>query len=170
MLKLEPFDLSLYSVNKYLFSFLLESSNKYGISLKKIEKGGVKKFSESVLFSNLVNSVKLGEDLSGIKTIHKAKGAEFRTVFVYLHNEAHLNCILNPDLENEDDLHRIFYVAFSRAMDNLFILTPSLSPEEWRSLKELNLDIKIYEGIKAEHEYIPGINNHVNKSLFDFIS
>lgn len=105
-----------------------------------------------------------------IRTIHKAKGAEFRAVFVYLHDESYLNCILNPDLESENDLHRIFYVAFSRAKDDLFILTPSLSPERWRSLKELNLNVKIYEGIKAEHEYIPKIKNHVNKSLFDFIS
>jgi ATP-dependent exoDNAse (exonuclease V) beta subunit len=76
---------------------------------------------------------------------------------------------LSPDLESEDDLHRIFYVAFSRAMDNLVILTPSLSPEKWKSLKELDLDIEIYESIKAEYEYIPKINNRVNKSLFDFI-
>lgn len=171
MLDLEPFDVSLYSVNESLFSFLSDNSNKYGIYLKKIaSKGSVKDFSESVLFSNLVSCVKLGEDLGYIRTIHKSKGAEFRTVFVYLHDESHLDCILNPDLESEDDLHRIFYVAFSRAMDNLFILTPSLSPERWRSLKELNLDIKIYEDMKAEHEYMPKIKNYVNKSLFDFIS
>ena len=149
VLDLEPFDLSLYSVNEYLFSFLSGNSNKYGISLKKIAKGNVKNFTESVLFSNLVSSVKLGEDLGYIRTIHKAKGAEFRTVFVYLHDESHLNCILSPDLESEDDLHRIFYVAFSRAMDNLFILTPSLSPEKWKSLKALNLDIEIYERYKS---------------------
>ena len=99
MLDLEPFDLTLYSVNEYLFLSLLDNSNKYGIYLKKIAKGKVKDFSESVLFSNLVSGVKLGEDLSYIRTIHKAKGAEFRTVFVYLHDESHLDCILNPDLE-----------------------------------------------------------------------
>lgn len=169
VLDLEPFDLSLYSVNESLFSFLLDNGNKYGIYLKKISsQGNVKAFSESVLFSNLISGVKLGEDLGYIRTIHKAKGAEFRTVFIYLHKESHLNCILNPDLDSENDLHRIFYVAFSRAMDNLFILTPSLSPENWESLKGLNLDIKIYESIRAEHEYIPKIDNRVNRSLFDF--
>lgn len=169
ILDLEPFDLSLYSVNESLFSFLSDNDNKYGIYLKKISsQGNVKAFSESVLFSNLINGVKLGEDLSYIRTIHKAKGAEFRTVFIYLHKESHLNCILNPDLESENDLHRIFYVAFSREMDSLFILTPSLSPENWESLKSLNLDIKIYESIGAEHEYIPKINNRVNRSLSDF--
>ncbi|AAM05538.1 TPA: ATP-dependent helicase [Methanosarcina acetivorans] len=168
VLDLEPFNLSLYRVNESLFSFLSDNGNKYGIFLKKIAKGNFKKFSESVLFSNLVSGVKLGEDLGYIRTIHKAKGAEFKTVFVYLHDESHLNCVLNPDLENEDDLHRIFYVAFSRAMDNLFILTPSLSPENWESLKGLNLEIEIYESIEAEHEYIPKINNRVNRSLLDF--
>lgn len=158
IISLEPFDLSLYSVNENLFSFLSDNHNKYEINLQKITnrniKGSsesIKGFSESVLFSNLLNGVKLGEDLNYIRTIHKAKGAEFRTVFVYLHDEAHLDCILNPNPKGEDDLHRIFYVAFSRAMDNLFILTPSLSSEKSKSLKALNLDIEIHKSaIKTE--------------------
>lgn len=143
MVDLELSDLSLYSVNEYLVSFLSKNASKYELSLQKIKSGKINDFSRSVLFSNLVRGVKLGEDLAYIRTIHKAKGAEFRTVFVYLHDEVHLNCILKPDLESKDDLHRIFYVAFSRAMDNLFILVPSLSPEKWKSLEALNLDIQI---------------------------
>jgi DNA helicase II / ATP-dependent DNA helicase PcrA len=136
-------DLSLYAVNEDLISFLLKNTNEYKISLQRITKGEINSFSRSILFSNLVGGVKLGEDLAYIRTIHKAKGAEFKTVFVYLHDEVHLNCILKPNLEGKKDLNRIFYVAFSRAMDNLFILMPSLSPEKQKSLEALNLGIQI---------------------------
>ena len=58
------------------------------------------------------------EDTSNHITIHKAKGAEFENVFV-IGNKDTLSLLLKPDLMNDEE-HRIFYVAMSRAKKKLF--------------------------------------------------
>lgn len=59
-------------------------------------------------------------------TVHKAKGGEFDNVFVALEREEYLDFLLNPNLENNEE-HRIYYVAISRAKERLFISVPRLS-------------------------------------------
>lgn len=70
--------------------------------------------------------MKITEDKSIHRTIHKAKGAEFDDVLLILNNENDLNFLLEPNLANEE--HRINYVAVSRAKEHLFICVPTLSP------------------------------------------
>ena len=60
------------------------------------------------------------EDTSNHITIHKAKGAEFKNVFV-IGNKDTLSLLLKPDLMNNEE-HRIFYVAMSRAKKKLFTI------------------------------------------------
>ena len=57
------------------------------------------------------------EDTSNHITIHKAKGTEFKNVFV-IGNKDTLSLLLKPDLMNDEE-HRIFYVAMSRAKKKL---------------------------------------------------
>lgn len=62
-----------------------------------------------------------------LSTIHSAKGLEWHTVFMIYVAEGHLPSYLS--LENEDDIEeerRLFYVAATRAKENLFLLKPHL--------------------------------------------
>lgn len=56
-----------------------------------------------------------------IATMHSSKGLEFDTVFIVDANEGitpHKKAVLPPDIEEE---RRLFYVAMTRAKDNLYI-------------------------------------------------
>ena len=62
-----------------------------------------------------------------LSTIHSAKGLEWHTVFLIYVADGHLPSYLS--LENEDELEeerRLFYVASTRAKENLFLLKPHL--------------------------------------------
>ena len=79
--------------------------------------------------------VKIPEDISQHKTIHKAKGDEFDNVLVALQDEKDIGFLLNPDLENEE--HRVRYVAISRAKEMLFISVPELGQNNLDALKNV---------------------------------
>jgi DNA helicase II / ATP-dependent DNA helicase PcrA len=62
-----------------------------------------------------------------LSTIHSAKGLEWHTVFLLYVAEGHLPSYLS--LENEDAVEeelRLFYVAATRAKENLFLLKPHI--------------------------------------------
>ena len=62
-----------------------------------------------------------------LSTIHSAKGLEWHTVFLIYAAEGHLPSYLS--LENEDDIEeerRLFYVAATRAKENLIFLKPHI--------------------------------------------
>jgi DNA helicase-2/ATP-dependent DNA helicase PcrA len=62
-----------------------------------------------------------------LSTIHSAKGLEWHTVFLIYVAEGHLPSYLS--LENEDAIEeerRLFYVASTRAKENLFLLKPHI--------------------------------------------
>jgi len=88
------------------------------------------------------------DDTRDAKTIHKAKGAEFNTVLVYLSKEEDLTKIITPEIipkENTDQLEeqRILYVGISRARDNLYIALPSLNDESVKVFTERKLPIDV---------------------------
>ncbi|MBI4982226.1 MAG: ATP-dependent helicase [Candidatus Omnitrophica bacterium] len=62
-----------------------------------------------------------------LSTIHSAKGLEWNTVFMIYVAEGYMPSYLS--LENEDEIEeerRLFYVAATRAKENLFLLKPHL--------------------------------------------
>ncbi len=62
-----------------------------------------------------------------LSTIHSAKGLEWHTVFLIYVAEGHLPSYLS--LESEDEIEeerRLFYVAATRAKNNLFLLKPHI--------------------------------------------
>lgn len=82
------------------------------------------------------------EDTSNHITIHKAKGAEFKNVFV-IGNKDTLSLLLKPDLMNDEE-HRIFYVAMSRAKKKLFLQFDYLDINEQKKIKE-RYDVNILQ-------------------------
>lgn len=84
-------------------------------------------------------SLKINDSQGYIRTIHSAKGSEFNSVLVIM-DEKQKKYLFNFDLEKEE--HRIFYVAFSRAKEKLFINVPILNESEAEYLIKRNIDIQ----------------------------
>lgn len=110
-------------------------------SLSIFRKGAGKTFYETHSYQQLSLCVNIIEDTSKHKTIHKSKGDEFDNV-ILITNESNLDFLLSPNLiENEE--HRVYYVAISRARERLFINVPTLSEKNETKLKELFQIIRI---------------------------
>ncbi|MHA1293166.1 MAG: ATP-dependent helicase [Promethearchaeota archaeon] len=82
-----------------------------------------------------------------LSTIHKAKGLEWKVVFIINLLESYFPYIRNLDKKADiEEERRIFYVAITRAKDILYLLTPKLIHKSYgtktlsisRFIKELN--------------------------------
>jgi DNA helicase II / ATP-dependent DNA helicase PcrA len=86
-------------------------------------------------YKDFAKSVNYNDDNLHFITIHKSKGLGFENVvLVFTDKNDALNFLLNTDLGKDDDEHRIYYVACSRARKRLFINCPELTEEEKNAL------------------------------------
>lgn len=97
--------------------------------------GNIKTFYETNKYEQIALCVNILEDSSNYRTIHKSKGDEFDNVML-ITNEKELEFLLNSDIENNEE-HRVYYVAISRAKERLFINVPELILEKENKLREL---------------------------------
>ncbi len=111
---------------KSLYNFFLMVKKEINTEIANLKTGSIKDFYEQHTYQELAVCVKITEDASLHRTIHKAKGAEFDNVLLILCDEKGLEFLLNPDLEKKEE-HRINYVAVSRAKEQLFISVPALT-------------------------------------------
>ncbi|TAL80607.1 MAG: ATP-dependent helicase [Bacteroidetes bacterium] len=113
-------------INLSLYDFLQFIKPRINKSLSNLSnRGNIKPFYTSHSYKQMAVCVKVTEEYTPFRTIHKAKGAEFDSVFLALEDESDLVFLLSPNLSNEE--HRINYVALSRARDQMFISVPTLS-------------------------------------------
>ena len=122
----------------YNFYQLIKSDIKTTLSNMRASAG--KTFYEEKTYLQLAVCVKIPEDLSRHKTIHKAKGDEFKNVLVVLKEEQNLSFLTAPNLlaTNDDgEEQRVYYVGASRAMERLFITVPELSEQNRNHLSSL---------------------------------
>ena len=112
--------------NESLFNFFTILKRDIKSEISDLRSGGAKTFYDAHSYEQMALCVKIPEDLSRDKTIHKAKGDEFDNVLLILSEEKDLLFILNPDIENNEE-HRVNYVGVSRAKNKLFISVPELS-------------------------------------------
>jgi len=117
--------------NKYLHGH-------YGVSLK-ITRGKISNCYESKKYKQIAVNIQINDDGSFHRTIHKSKGDEFDNVLVIIPSEEDLDFLLNPDIT--DEKNRVYYVALSRAIENLFINIPKLSEDNKTKLNELGFEI-----------------------------
>lgn len=103
------------------------------IKLSGFRAGAIKNFYEDNTYKKMAMCINIVEDVSNHITIHKSKGAEFENVLV-IGNADLLKFLLEPDLNNNEE-HRIYYVAMSRAQRKLFIQFDDLSEEEENKLR-----------------------------------
>lgn len=124
--------------------------NDNGIAtLAGFKAGAPKTFYENTEYEHLASDVKNLYEAGEHRTIHKSKGDEFNSVLLILDKDKNgrfdedkeLSFLLKPNLENDED-HRVMYVALSRAEDNLFIAVPSLSAANISEMKNRNLRVE----------------------------
>ena len=115
------------------FYSLLKEQEK-DVQLSNFRPGAIKSFYENTSYINLALCVNITEDISNHITIHKAKGAEYENVFV-VGNKSFLDFLMNPDIE-ENEEHRVFYVALSRAKKRLFMCLEDLSSSDENYIRE----------------------------------
>lgn len=107
------------------YNFLV---NDLHIRMAKIIGKAIKDFYVNHTYADAALGVKYGDSNDKHKTIHKSKGEEFDNVFVILKDEDNIEFLLSPDLYG-NIVHRVYYVAASRAIKRLFINVPTLSAE-----------------------------------------
>ncbi|MBE4949855.1 ATP-dependent helicase [Chryseobacterium culicis] len=100
-----------------------------------ITRGRAKEFYERYSFQQLAVCIRIDNERSPSKTIHKSKGDEFDNVLVVLKKEEHFDFLVRQTLRTEE--HRIFYVAVSRARERLFISVPTLEEGKLRQIEHL---------------------------------
>lgn len=114
------------------YNFLV---NDLHVEITKIEGTAIRDFYQNHTYADAALGVKYGDSNDKHKTIHKSKGEEFDNVFVILEKEEDLGFLLSPNL-NGNNVHRVYYVAASRAIKRLFICVPTLSEENHIKLRD----------------------------------
>jgi DNA helicase-2/ATP-dependent DNA helicase PcrA len=93
-----------------------------------------------------------------LSTVHQAKGLEWNTVFVIDLNDGRFPSARLLKTEYEEEERRLFYVAVTRAKDELYLCYP-ITSEDWhvlgflrpsRFIKELPEDV--YEEVVVEDD------------------
>ncbi|OAA85097.1 UvrD-helicase domain-containing protein [Clostridium coskatii] len=133
--------------NVTITKFYNKLKDSIGIDIRKISKGNIKIFYDSIKYTDVALWIKINEDNSIHRTIHKAKGDEFDNVIVIVKGKINkpfdenedLAFLLNPDLSQESQ--RVYYVAVSRARENLFINVPELSSDNAKKLESYGFNI-----------------------------
>jgi DNA helicase-2/ATP-dependent DNA helicase PcrA len=129
--------------------FLLEETEIHFSEIRRNEKkpSRIQMLYDSILFKDAALSVNIQEDEGLYRTIHKSKGEQFENVLVIVlpqggkpyKEDKDLSFLLKPSIDEVN--HRVFYVAMSRAMNNLYVNVPSLSSKNHSYLKEVGFDI-----------------------------
>lgn len=123
----------LKSYDKYCNGTLLDFLNKLreiDERIPKVSRGGVLETYQKP-YADYAKSVNYTDDNTHFITIHKSKGLGFDNVLlVFPEKDVGLQFLLNTDLQQEDDDHRLYYVACSRARNRLFINLPELDEKE----------------------------------------
>ena len=142
--------MSLGSAIQYIIStmgyidYLREYANKYGQSLDDLEdvleefKGAAEGFKTITEFLIHVNNVeeqiessKAVEDGVILSTIHGVKGMEFNNVYIINCNEEVIPHKSSME-ENIEEERRLFYVAITRAIHNLYVFSPKTMRGKFR--------------------------------------
>lgn len=134
----EPCDRSLFDINNNLMKPLLEK--KYSIKLTSFTDGERKEFAKSTMFRDLIQSLQVRQEMEPVRTIHKAKGAQFNSVLVCLRDEDDFVKHFVERTGKKEEI-RVRYVAASRAMERLYIHVPQLSAANIEKVKKLGLEV-----------------------------
>lgn len=125
------------SITEFYNEFIINYCSFRG----KITRGKIKEKYDNLKYNEIASLIKLDDEKSNFKTIHKTKGEEVDNILILLDHEEFkestgLNFLLSPDMTIEE--HRVFYVAISRAKKRVFISIPEISEEFKEKLKNIS--------------------------------
>ena len=92
--------------------------------------------SQVALLSEVDNDTAADDDCVTLSTIHQAKGLEWKIVFVIFLGEGlfpHYRVITGGDPEDMEEETRLFYVALTRAEDQLYLSYPRYNGHSYDS-------------------------------------
>ncbi len=124
-----------------LMDFYSFVNSQLGLGLKGFRRGDAKTYYETHQYRDAALGVKGADADTKHKTIHKSKGDEFDNVFVVLNEEKDLAFMLAPQLDDEV-AHRVYYVGISRAIQRLYVNTPTLSVENELAIAALPIRVE----------------------------
>ena len=144
--------------------YLREYGNKYGQNFDELEdmveefKGAAEGFKTILEFLTHVKNVgdeieKSKSDKNGVilSTIHGVKGMEFKNVFIINCNEETIPHKSSIE-ENLEEERRLFYVAVTRAIHNLYIFSPkTIRGKFYDSSRFINEGGFAEESLKTEY-------------------
>ena len=108
---------------------------KEGVNVAPVTKGNCLAYYQLHKYGEFAQDVKIEDDKSEQRTIHKAKGDEATNVLVTTGKGFSPKTLLDYNLISNES-HRVYYVAMSRARDRLFIQFPSLTTEMEKFFRE----------------------------------
>lgn len=129
------------NIDKLSLTNFIEILIRLGINISSLRSGNAKKFYDNHTYGQLAQSVGIEDNNSNQRTIHKAKGDESESVLVLIGKRFKMTDFINFDVTKKEE-HRVYYVAMSRAKNNLFVNIPFLTPNEEILLKN-NLPIDV---------------------------
>jgi DNA helicase-2/ATP-dependent DNA helicase PcrA len=142
---------NLWHFYEIIKAFKIGNDNVFPMSRIMESKNGkaptnTEAFYKKAAYSRIALHVRIVEDNSLHRTIHKAKGDEFDNVLLFVkgrdgfkyNEERDLGFLLNPDITGNEE-HRVYYVACSRARNRLYINVPTLSIDARNRLKGSSL-------------------------------
>lgn len=109
------------------------------IKKHKINSAKVREYYDKYEYIDFALNLDKSNDSTKFRTIHSCKGEEFVTVALFLKSENDLEFLLNPNINNET--HRIYYVALSRAEENIVINVPKLNKNKKNTLKKIGFNV-----------------------------
>src|SRR5210317_1985369 len=128
--------------NKNLY-YMFKTDKSYQVKLYKKIKNNLKLTSEKELVKKqwykffdkapikektyILKLMEQGEDLDAdarirVSTIHSIKGGEEDNVILFMHQGSRIQKSIKRSLEKQDEEHRVWYVAITRARNNLYKL------------------------------------------------
>lgn len=91
------------------------------------------------------------DDQMRLSTIHQAKGLEFEVVFVIMLSEGMFPSARSIDtVEEEEEERRLFYVALTRAKDELYLCYPSRLTASWDTGEMMQIPSRFLKEIPEE--------------------
>ncbi len=108
--------------NNFLIEILNIASHFYKFAIPR--KSDIINFYSTTKYQSIACNLRIESDDTAI-TIHQSKGLEFPCVLLKLRNEKELDFLANPNI-NDNEEHRVYYVALSRAKSYLYLWIPML--------------------------------------------
>ena len=115
--------------------------------------------------SDLESKKNRDEDRVLLSTIHGVKGMEFKNVFLINCNEDTMPHSQSKETNLEEE-RRLFYVAITRAIDNLYLFVPKMRKGKFKEVSRFITEGGFMSKAEAKAEHTLKVGTHINHRAF----